>query len=354
MKPTPEYQVQFLTNIQRLLTEGQFVATYKYALLLALADIAVEFGDDSGDPLLLPTNRIAEKFIEYYWRQGIPYIPRNSPGGVLRQNTGRQAEVLVHIREIRNTGSSLAGIKRDRRRWASLVSKVDAVVRNMPLWKLQTVGRTHLEFLYENRPDAKTIELKSGVAFCFRQFYGLTNELIRGAWVRFVRKQNPDLLGTTTDLMDFMFGCERSNLGLLIPILKELQNGRCFYCTLPMNKSLQVDHFVAWSRYQVDLGHNLVLADDTCNSAKADHMAAREHLLAWVERNARYASELVSEFDRNAILHDLPTTMHVTEWAYAQTEFARGLTWLRKNELIPLAEEWRADLRKLDFARMVI
>jgi len=81
-------------------------------------------------------------------------------------------------------------------------------------------------------------------------------------------------------------------------------------------------------------------------------MAAREHLHAWVERNARYAAELVSEFDRNAILHNLPTTMHVTEWAYAQTEFARGLTWLRKNELIPLAAEWRADLRKLHFARM--
>jgi hypothetical protein len=35
--PSPEDQVQFLLNIQRLLTEGQFTATYKYALLLALA-----------------------------------------------------------------------------------------------------------------------------------------------------------------------------------------------------------------------------------------------------------------------------------------------------------------------------
>ena len=348
MKPTAEYQVQFLTNIQRLLTEGQFVATYKYALLLALADIAVEFGDDSGDPLPLPTKRIAEKFIEYYWRQAIPYIPRNSPGGVLRQNTGRQAEVLGHIHEIRNTGSSLAAIKRDPRRWARLVSKIDAVVRNMPLWKLQTVGRTYLEFLYENRVAGNSIELKSGVAFCFRQFYGLINELIRSAWIRFVRKQNPDLLGTTTDLMDFMFGCERSNLVLVIPMLKDIQNGRCFYCAQPMNKSLHVDHFVAWSRYQVDLGHNLVLAHDTCNSAKADHIAAREHLHAWVDRNVRYRSELAVEFDSKAILHDFPTTVHITEWAYAQTQFAGGLTWLRKNELIPLAEEWREDLKQLD------
>lgn len=45
--PTADQQIKFLTNIQRLLAEGQFVATYKYALLLALADIAIESGDDS-------------------------------------------------------------------------------------------------------------------------------------------------------------------------------------------------------------------------------------------------------------------------------------------------------------------
>ena len=50
--PTAEEQLKFLTNLQRLLAEGQFVATYKYALLLALADIAVESGDDSGNPLI--------------------------------------------------------------------------------------------------------------------------------------------------------------------------------------------------------------------------------------------------------------------------------------------------------------
>ena len=41
-EPTAEQQLKFLTNLQRLLAEGQFVATYKYALLLALADIAIE------------------------------------------------------------------------------------------------------------------------------------------------------------------------------------------------------------------------------------------------------------------------------------------------------------------------
>jgi hypothetical protein len=36
--PDPERQVQFLFNVQRLISDGSFVATYKFALLLALAD----------------------------------------------------------------------------------------------------------------------------------------------------------------------------------------------------------------------------------------------------------------------------------------------------------------------------
>ena len=66
--PTHEAQVQFLLRIQRLLNEGSFTATYKYALLLSLADIAVEGGDDSGGVLVVSVSLIAEKYIAYYWR----------------------------------------------------------------------------------------------------------------------------------------------------------------------------------------------------------------------------------------------------------------------------------------------
>ena len=44
----PQQQLEFLSNVQRLLSEGQFTATYKYALLLAIADICVEDGEDVG------------------------------------------------------------------------------------------------------------------------------------------------------------------------------------------------------------------------------------------------------------------------------------------------------------------
>ena len=49
--PSDSQQLEFLPNLQRLLSEGQFVATYKYALLMALADIAVESGGKRDEAL---------------------------------------------------------------------------------------------------------------------------------------------------------------------------------------------------------------------------------------------------------------------------------------------------------------
>jgi hypothetical protein len=61
--PTPEEQVHFLRNIQRLLSEGLFVASYKFALVHALADLSVLKGQDSGAPLDISTKEIAGKFV---------------------------------------------------------------------------------------------------------------------------------------------------------------------------------------------------------------------------------------------------------------------------------------------------
>ncbi len=46
--PSAEKQIRFLNNIQRLFTEGGFTATYKYALLMALADLSVAFEPAAG------------------------------------------------------------------------------------------------------------------------------------------------------------------------------------------------------------------------------------------------------------------------------------------------------------------
>ncbi len=263
--PTPEEQIRFLRNLQRLLSEGLFVASYKFALIHALADLAVLKGEDSGAPLEINTKDIAVKFVELYWRQARPFQVGYAPSGlILQQNTGKQAAIISKIAACQQEcGGSLFQLKRIATdRWSSLVSEVDEVVRTMPLWKLQTVGDERLEFLYANLDRGNWITLKPGVAYCFRAFYELVRDLIEGAWVRFVQKVNANNLGNVTDLGTFMFGQERSSLDAYRPILLDVQKGICLYCQRPLSQQSQVDHYVPWSRYPADLGHNFVLAHD--------------------------------------------------------------------------------------------
>jgi len=94
--PTAEEQIQFLQQIQRLFNEGEFSATYKFALLLSLAELAVEVGNDSGDQLDISSTAIADKFAELYWRQLADYSSgqANTTAAVLHQNRGTQAAVV--------------------------------------------------------------------------------------------------------------------------------------------------------------------------------------------------------------------------------------------------------------------
>lgn len=342
--PTPEQQVLFLQNIQRLLAEGLFVASYKFALLHALADLAVLKGDDSGGPLDLDTKDIAAKFVELYWRQCRPFqIGGENTGLVLQQNTGKQATIISQIVESqRECGASLFRLKQEGLdRWSELVSEVDQVVRVMPLWKLQTVGDERLEFLYDNLGRGTRITLKPGVAYCLRAFYELLRDLIQGAWVRFVQRLNANKLGSVTELGTFLFGQERANLDAYRPILMDVQHGTCLYCQKPLPKQSQVDHFVPWSRYPADLGHNFVLAHQGCNHAKSDYLVAEKHLAAWVERNQLHQEELRSRLQEAALPCDLLASVRIAEWAYQQTEKANGQVWVLEKVLQHLGPTWR-------------
>ena len=65
--PSAEDQIQFLNHLQRLLSEGGFTASYKFALLLSLADLSVELEASENTIAVFHIADIAAKFIEYYW-----------------------------------------------------------------------------------------------------------------------------------------------------------------------------------------------------------------------------------------------------------------------------------------------
>jgi 5-methylcytosine-specific restriction endonuclease McrA len=344
--PPADFQLRFLTEVQRILQEGQFTATYKFALIHSIADLCIQAYDPADGALALSVDALAERFVELYWRQVAPW-PGAAESRPLAQNTGRQAAVVREVIEARRrTGGRLDVARNEEEEWAGITRSVSATVRKMPLLRLQRVGADLHEFLYENRVHGRGreafIRMNPGIAFCFRRFHPLVLDLVRGAWVHFIRKHNTDLLGDRAELTAFLFGFQRAALRLMAAPLLDVQDGQCLYCRKGLRSdTLHVDHFVPWSRYPMELAHNLVASHQRCNLQKSDHLAAEAHLDRWAARNADRAYEIASAGDAAGLRSSLDTSLRVTRWAYSLVAERDGLVWESGRSLIPLEGRWR-------------
>jgi len=343
------FQLDLLARIQRLIADGSFVATYKFALLQALADLAVERIPEEDGSLRIPIADIGEKFIEYYWQQSypLPDYAADGEGGVLWQNTGQsQAAIVSAIREARRQVGcgSLAKLRANARRWSALRNLVSRTVEIMPLGKLQTIEGHQDTFLYSNDgwdEEGGAIRLRVGVPLALRTFHGLIIALSRDRWVQHLRSipANQSLIGERIDLYRFLFESSRDTLESYRAVLHDYQRGACFYCGKPVTEGV-VDHFVAWARYPVDTPHNFVLADSRCNGQKSDYLAAREHLCKWAETNLS-GSELSERFDAAGVIHDAERSRQIALWAYEQGEQGGSFVWVAGKQFLPLTPDWR-------------
>jgi hypothetical protein len=346
--PSAQSQLAFLRDVQAVLEDGQFVATYKFALLIALADIAVESGSDDDAPCRIGLEAIAAKFVEYYWQQAGPYAGAVR-AEVLLQNTGRQASVVSLLAEERRRGAStLAQLRADPRRWRSILSRVARTIRDQPLYRLQVVAGRPRPFLYLHDDDPSGIVLLPGVAHHLRRFHPLVTGLARDRWMGQIRRIPANLyaIGQTQDLELFLFGTDRLPIGRHLPLLRKHQRGFCLYCGGRLNEGdAHVDHFVPWSLHRFDALPNLVAAHAHCNLDKRDMLAAEDHLERWVERNATLAgagdgSRSIGSEDPFVSGRD--TAIRIAGWAYGRAFEIGAATWLRGRRTEPLSGRFRA------------
>ena len=344
-RPTAEDQIRFIASVEHVLAGGSFVATYKYALLIALVDLAIEHGDDSNDELPLRVETIADKFAELYWRQSVPYCAGDEVGHgfLLHQNAGRQAKAIRLLATLHGQAPTLAAARRSAH-WKPLVAEMRVLLQNMPLWKLQRVGREYVEFLYRKGPRPGWITLLPGVAAHLRERAPLIRRLAQTEWLRFVLglKQNQGALGAATGLSEFLFGSSRAALSYrLARPLRELHEGRCFYCRRGLTKASAVDHFIPWSMYPRDLVHNLVIAHASCNADKSDLLGGEEHLERWVGFVKERDRDLARVGAEAGLLVDRATTVAVAAWSYEQAERVDAQVWLGRRRYGHLTGGWR-------------
>ena len=319
--PTAQQQLKFLKNIQLILQSGSFSSTYKFALLISLSRLAIEKGEDSGEQLALEYSNIAEKFIELYWKQAVPYTFNDEGQLILNQNNGKQAAIVNRIIELRQIYSSLGLLRRDSAVWSKLVKDVAHTVKEMPVRYLQNINGQNFEFLYQLAQSKQQLTLLSQVMFCLRQFSEIIEELCQKRWIDYIRKNgtNAPILNKLPNLEQFMFEPSRNQLNAVANVLVELQDCKCFYCNKSMKKgTYAVDHFIPWSMYPSDTGHNFVLADSSCNSKKSNALASEEFLHKWQERNEEQDLLIVDRISVLGFLTDKERSYKVADWAYAQ------------------------------------
>lgn len=327
---TAQEQLRFLKHIQQILQSGTFTSTYKFALLMSLTRLAIEQGQDSGESLSLSYQDIAEKFIELYWKQSLPFQFNQHDPFILQQSTGKQASIVNIIRNAQQQFKTIAAARRDILYWEKLKKTIAATVKQMPVVYLQNVnGQTH-EFLYHLQDSKQQLILLPQVMYCLRQFSEIIEELCQKRWIDYIRanRQNLVVLDGLPDLNQFMFAPSRSQLNAVANVLVELQECKCFYCNKPMKKgNYAVDHFIPWSIYPSDTGHNFVLADDKCNSKKGNFLASDDFLSKWQERNEEQDLIIVDRISVLGFLTDKERSHKVAEWAYAQGKENNYLMW---------------------------
>jgi len=340
-------ELRFLAQLEHLLDKGVFTATYKYALLLSLVDLAIERSrqlQGGTPPTVFTLEELAEKFIALYWRQTLPYPSPLDESFVLHQNKGRQVRIAGLITAAHSRFSSIHALRRDRAAWQRLRLQVARLIRDMPLWKLQVIEGEDVRFLYREAQQPDAIELLPGVAGHLNRLGPLIRRLVQGEWLRFIQElaDNRTALEHSSQLPSFLFGADRQALQGLRPGLEDLQHRRCFYCGGEARSALVVDHFIPWSRYPRDYVHNFVLAHKRCNGQKADFLASEPHLASWITRNERFATELLQIGRDTGFVADGAASMNVARWAYGLTQEADALVWNRQREFARLSGAWRA------------
>lgn len=333
--PTPQEQLKFLKHIQQILQSGTFTSTYKFALLISITRLAIEQGQDTGAALRLDYLDIAEKFIDLYWKQSLPFQFNQYEPFTIQQSTGRQAKIISEIQKAQQQFKTIAAARRDATFWLKLRKSVADTVKRMPVVYLQNLNGQTFEFLYHLNDSQESLQLLPKVMYCLRQFSEIIEELCQKRWIDFIRlnKQNLVVLDGLPDLDEFMFAPSRSQLGQVANFLIDLQECLCFYCGKSLkNNKYAVDHFIPWSLYAADTGHNFVLADDKCNSQKSNYLASEQFLNQWLERNYLHDQLITQEVSQLGFLTDMQRSHRVADWAYRQAVENEYLVWLGGSE----------------------
>lgn len=148
----------------------------------------------------------------------------------------------------------------------------------------------------------------------------LTTKILKKTLV--LKSAVENLQGLTTKQINQPTTGERK----LIPVLRQLMS--------------DVDHFIPHALYPRDLAHNFVLAHPSCNRSKSDTLAAKSHLLRWLEFVQTNADNLSQIGYDAGIMADEGSMDSVARWGYANAVAGGGQGWVKPDQYEPIDDSY--------------
>ncbi len=333
-------------RLLRVIDEGRRTATYKLALLLALIDgVAALPGNES-----LPTRRIAADVLARYYPQTREYVANDGIERELRQITMKgspplraalRLRLVADAARCRSVSEVRSRLPEEYER--ALDSVEDTFVR-YPIPLLQVVGTKLMPFLYEpdwpegtsvtrlRRDGRDAVRFLPGVTDRLVVLGPLLRPLIELHWARDVARWT----GVSTEedrLRRHLFGSDRwASRRLSSPDSSRCSRVDASTARQPLGSRVEIDHFLAWSRWPNDAIENLVAADH-CNGAKSDHLADGSHLHHWFEHVDHHRDAMVDLATSARWISDAARSVGLVRSTYSH--IARGTPlWVSGREFI--------------------
>lgn len=363
--------IGFATRLLELVHRGGATSSYKYALLTALIELAIEArGRGVVGSALVTTRELAERMLALYWQHALPWGER----GVLDQMGGGRRSLVDRIVELRalderRTTTPSRAKSAFPRQYGDVLDHFEYVLIRFPLRLLQQLDGERVELLYEgwareiaesvirryqrqfvdaaavSRDFDNRVILLPGVHLWLAELAPLFLPLIRREWTALVAQRNRLV---DAELHAFLFEPSREQLAELQPDLARLQDHRCFYCDEPLAAKPVVDHFLAWSRCNANSVENLVVAHAPCNGDKSDALVVARHLERWIRRLDERRDELVELAERRRWPSEPARMSALVRSSYLELPgetrlWAARKTWRRASEepIEPLLAAWR-------------
>ena len=137
---------------------------------------------------------IAEKFIDLYWKQSLPFQFNQYEPFTIHQSTGKQAKIISEIQNAQQQFKTLAALRKDVLYWNRLKRTVATTVKQMPVVYLQNLNGQTVEFLYCLEDSKQSLKLLPKVMYCLRQFSEIIEELCQKRWIDYVRLNKHNLI----------------------------------------------------------------------------------------------------------------------------------------------------------------